>query len=65
MERLSELGVTGLIELPPSGTLVGLAKRGLQGRPDPGRQDPDDLESRRTMIEHAHERRGPGALPAH
>jgi [acyl-carrier-protein] S-malonyltransferase len=27
MERLKSLGVTGVIELPPAGTLVGLLKR--------------------------------------
>ena len=28
MERLNTLGVTGVIELAPAGTLVGLLKRG-------------------------------------
>src|SRR5699024_8969021 len=31
MRTLAELGVTGLIELAPAGTLVGLAKRELRG----------------------------------
>ncbi len=31
MKTFADLGVTGLIELPPAGTLVGLAKRGLPG----------------------------------
>jgi len=51
MERLAELGVTGLIELPPSGTLVGLAKRGLKGVQTLAVKTPDDLEAARTMIE--------------
>lgn len=51
MERLAELGVTGLIELPPSGTLVGLAKRGLKGVQTLAVKTPDDLEAARTLIE--------------
>ena len=39
MDTIAEMGVTGLIELPPAGTLVGLAKRGLQGRRDPCAED--------------------------
>jgi [acyl-carrier-protein] S-malonyltransferase len=31
MASLADLGVTGLIELPPAGTLAGLAKRGMKG----------------------------------
>lgn len=51
MERFAALGVTGLIELPPSGTLVGLAKRGLKGVQTLALKTPDDLEAARTMIE--------------
>ena len=31
METLKDLGVTGVIEIPPAGALTGLAKRGLKG----------------------------------
>lgn len=31
MATMAELGVTGLLELPPSGTLTGIAKRNLKG----------------------------------
>lgn len=31
MATLSEFGVTGLLELPPAGTLTGIAKRNLKG----------------------------------
>jgi [acyl-carrier-protein] S-malonyltransferase len=51
MERFAALGVTGLIELPPSGTLVGLAKRQLKGVQTLALKTPDDLEAARTMIE--------------
>ena len=33
METMTELGVTGLVELAPAGTLVGLAKRAMKGVP--------------------------------
>ena len=31
MATMAELGVTGLLELPPAGTLTGIAKRNLKG----------------------------------
>ena len=31
MATLGHLGVTGVLELPPAGTLVGLVKRDLKG----------------------------------
>ena len=31
MRSMAELGVTALIELPPAGTLTGLARRALPG----------------------------------
>lgn len=31
MDTMRDLGVTGLLELPPSGTLTGIAKRNLKG----------------------------------
>ena len=41
---LRELGVTALIELPPAGTLVGLARRELKGVRTLALKTPDDLE---------------------
>lgn len=58
METLRDLGVTGLIELPPAGTLVGLAKRGLPGVETLALKTPDDLEAARRMV------REHGAVPA-
>jgi [acyl-carrier-protein] S-malonyltransferase len=53
MQTLSDLGVTGLIELPPAGTLVGLAKRGLKGVETLALKTPDDLEAaHRMLLEH-------------
>lgn len=51
MQRLVELGVTAMIELPPAGTLVGLAKRGMRGVEALAVRTPDDLEKARDLIE--------------
>ncbi|HEX6055726.1 MAG TPA: ACP S-malonyltransferase [Intrasporangium sp.] len=50
METMLELGVTGLIELPPAGTLVGLAKRAMKGVETLALKTPDDLEAAQRMI---------------
>ncbi|MBR7744069.1 ACP S-malonyltransferase [Phycicoccus sp. BSK3Z-2] len=51
MERFAALGVTAVIELPPAGTLVGLAKRALKGVELLAVKGPDDLEAARALIE--------------
>lgn len=54
MSTLTELGVTGVLELPPSGTLVGLAKRELKGVATMALRAPADLDSARAFLaEHA------------
>ncbi|MFG2889252.1 ACP S-malonyltransferase [Streptomyces sp. NPDC048248] len=50
METFKELGVTGLIEVSPGGTLVGLAKRALPGVQTLALKTPDDLDAARTLI---------------
>jgi len=50
METLLSLGVTGLVELAPAGTLVGLAKRAMRGVETLALKTPDDLEAARRMI---------------
>lgn len=50
MGTLAELGVTALIELPPAGTLVGLAKRALKGVELVSVNTPDDLPAARDLI---------------
>lgn len=50
MERFAALGVTGLIELAPAGTLTGLAKRALKGIELLALKTPDDLEAAHRMI---------------
>lgn len=54
METFAHMGVTGLIEVPPAGTLTGLAKRALPGVELLALKTPDDIEAARRMIdEHA------------
>lgn len=56
MQTMTDLGVTGLIELCPAGTLVGLAKRGMRGVASVAVKTPDDLDKARDLIrEHASE----------
>ena len=50
MQTMLELDVTGLIELPPAGTLVGLAKRAMKGVETLALKTPDDLEAAQRMI---------------
>lgn len=42
---MSDLGVDTLVELPPSGTLVGIAKREMRGTTTVGLTDPGDITS--------------------
>lgn len=56
MATMADLGVTGLLELPPAGTLTGLAKRGLKGVDSFALKTPDQLDDARAFVaEH-----GPG-----
>ncbi|GAA0476723.1 malonyl CoA-acyl carrier protein transacylase [Paractinoplanes deccanensis] len=53
MRTLADLGVTGVIELPPAGTLAGLVKRELKGNGAPEivtLNTPDDLPAARDLI---------------
>ncbi|AXH94260.1 acyltransferase domain-containing protein [Micromonospora aurantiaca] len=63
MRTLADLGVTGVIELPPAGTLAGLVKRELKGDGAPEivtLNTPADLPAARRLIaRHA----GPAARP--
>ncbi|WP_018656922.1 ACP S-malonyltransferase [Actinomadura flavalba] len=50
METIRELGVTAIIELPPAGTLVGLARRELRGVELLALKTPDDLDKARALV---------------
>jgi [acyl-carrier-protein] S-malonyltransferase len=49
METMSDLGVTGLLEMPPAGTLSGIAKRALPGVETFALKTPDQLDDARAF----------------
>jgi [acyl-carrier-protein] S-malonyltransferase len=49
MRTMGELGVTGVIEVPPAGTLTGLIKRSLPGVETVALKTPGDLEAARDL----------------
>jgi [acyl-carrier-protein] S-malonyltransferase len=51
MATMADLGVTAMIELPPGGTLTGLAKRALPGIETLALNTPDDLPAAWDLIE--------------
>src|SRR5690348_10854120 len=61
MQTMAGLGVTALIELPPAGTLTGLARRALPGVAQLAVKTPEQLDAARDLIsEHLAEPAGPG-----
>ena len=48
---LLERGVEQLVELPPAGTLVGLAKRGMKGVPALAVNSAAELEQARSILD--------------
>jgi len=50
MASFADRGVTGIIELAPAGTLVGLAKRALRGVPTVAVKTPDDLAAAAALL---------------
>jgi len=66
MQTMADLGVTALIELPPAGTLTGLARRALPGVAQLAIKTPEQLAAARDLIsEHLAEpdAHGHGHLP--
>jgi [acyl-carrier-protein] S-malonyltransferase len=51
MESMQAMGVTGMVELSPAGTLTGLAKRGMRGTATLAVKSPEDLDAARSFIE--------------
>jgi [acyl-carrier-protein] S-malonyltransferase len=51
METMGDLGVTGLLEVPPAGTLTGLAKRALPGVETFALKTPDQLDDARGFVD--------------
>src|SRR5579859_4387077 len=72
MATMADLGVTAIIELPPAGTLTGLARRALPGVAQLALKTPDQLEAAHQLIaehlaehlsEHLSESSGHGHVP--
>src|SRR4029078_10649640 len=51
METMTELGVNGMLEMPPAGTLTGIAKRALPGVETFALKTPDQLDAARAFVE--------------
>ena len=49
METMTDLGVTGILEMPPAGTLTGIAKRALKGVETFALKTPDQLDDARAF----------------
>ncbi|HLN79152.1 MAG TPA: acyltransferase domain-containing protein [Nocardioidaceae bacterium] len=51
METMLDLGVTGILEMPPAGTLTGIAKRALKGVETFALKTPDQLDEARAFCD--------------
>jgi [acyl-carrier-protein] S-malonyltransferase len=51
MDTFADLGVTGLLEMPPAGTLTGIAKRALKGVETFALKTPDQLDEARAFCD--------------
>jgi [acyl-carrier-protein] S-malonyltransferase len=51
METMVDLGVTGILEMPPAGTLTGIAKRNLKGVETFALKTPDQLDDARLFCD--------------
>ncbi|GAB3196955.1 ACP S-malonyltransferase [Nocardioides hungaricus] len=49
METMEDLGVTGILEMPPAGTLTGIARRALKGVETFALKTPDQLDDARAF----------------
>jgi [acyl-carrier-protein] S-malonyltransferase len=50
MQTMTGLEVTGILELPPAGTLTGIAKRALKGVETFALKTPDQLDDARAFV---------------
>ncbi len=51
MEAMLDLGVTGMLEMPPAGTLTGIAKRAMRGVETFALKTPDQLDDARAFCD--------------
>lgn len=50
MDTMLDLGVTGILEMPPAGTLTGIAKRAMKGVETFALKTPDQLDAAREFV---------------
>ncbi len=63
METMLDLGVTGMLEMPPAGTLTGIARRAMKGVETFALKTPDQLDDARAFCEKHGGRLPPGRQP--
>jgi [acyl-carrier-protein] S-malonyltransferase len=51
MQTMADLGVSGILEMPPAGTLTGIAKRQLKGVETFALKTPDQLDDARAFVD--------------
>jgi [acyl-carrier-protein] S-malonyltransferase len=51
METMLDLGITGILEMPPAGTLTGIAKRAMKGVETFALKTPDQLDDARAFAD--------------
>ncbi len=56
MDTMLDLGVTGVLEMPPAGTLTGIAKRAMKGVETFALKTPDQLDDARAFVDKHGER---------
>lgn len=61
LDTMADLGVTGILEMPPAGTLTGIAKRALKGVETFALKTPDQLDAARDFAQ----KHGEGSLSNH
>ncbi len=64
LETMSDLGVTGILEIPPAGTLTGIAKRALKGVATFALKTPDQLDDAREFCNQHGEPASPDTSPS-
>ena len=51
LDTMADVGVTGILEMPPAGTLTGIAKRALKGVETFALKTPDQLDQARAFVQ--------------
>ncbi len=62
LDTMTDLGVTGILEMPPAGTLTGIAKRHLKGVETFALKTPDQLDAARAFCQKHGEEESSGVV---